>query len=56
MAPHAAAREARPRRADAYAHHPVVVPHCPHRASGRGWQISPDRFETQDLANVWLAQ
>jgi peptide/nickel transport system substrate-binding protein len=28
----------------------------PHRASGRGWQISPDRFETQDLANVWLAQ
>ena len=28
----------------------------PHRASVRGWQISPSHYQNQDLANVWLAQ
>jgi peptide/nickel transport system substrate-binding protein len=28
----------------------------PHRASVRGWKISPSHFLNQDLANVWLAQ
>jgi peptide/nickel transport system substrate-binding protein len=28
----------------------------PHRASGRGWQISPLHYQNQDLTTVWLAQ
>jgi ABC-type transport system substrate-binding protein len=27
----------------------------PHRASVRGWKISPSHYQNQDLANVWLA-
>lgn len=28
----------------------------PHRASVRGWKISPSHYQNQDLATVWLAQ
>jgi peptide/nickel transport system substrate-binding protein len=28
----------------------------PHRASVRGWKISPSHYQHQDLATVWLAQ
>jgi peptide/nickel transport system substrate-binding protein len=28
----------------------------PHRASVRGWKISPSHYQNQDLADVWLAQ
>ena len=52
-------RQFEPRILDEQAHTVITLwwyRIVPHRATVRGWKISPSHYQNQDLANVWLAQ